>query len=112
MKFFSHPTILLPIQDQSLPKSLAGLHHMAEASRHFWEKDVSPRLQEKEFVTRGFRDVKQKLKEYEETSNFESYLQRLEEDWNQLMILLNERDQVVQGEITRWTLSFANCESE
>ncbi|TRY61232.1 hypothetical protein TCAL_08459, partial [Tigriopus californicus] len=89
------------MQDRNFPNTLIEMKRLAETSQRFRVEDVPPRLHEKERITHIFRDVERYLRDSGETMDRDLYPDNLDRNWNQLMMLHQERDQMIRDEIAR-----------
>jgi len=90
-------------QDRNFPNTLIEMKSLAESSQRFRIEDVPPRLHEKERVTQAFRDIEKILSESSGEAQVDPQLhpESLERNWQQLMQLYHERDQLIRDEIAR-----------
>ena len=77
------------------------MRRVADESQRFRVEDVPPRLHEKERVIRAFQEVERILRESGESLDRDLMPESLDRNWNQLMMLYQERDQINQDEIAR-----------
>ncbi|XP_023339664.1 dystonin isoform X21 [Eurytemora carolleeae] len=93
-----HITIM---QDRNFPNSLNEMKQLAEDSNRFRNHDLPPRLKEKEKLFSAFRDLERQMKDANFDLNKELYPENIERSWSHLMMLYQERDQLIQEEIVR-----------
>lgn len=91
----------LVMQDRNFPNTLVEMRRLAEESQRFRTEDVPPRLHEKERVVHAFRDIERHLRDSGESIDRELHPESLERNWKQLMMLYQERDQMIHDEIKR-----------
>ncbi len=89
------------MQDRNFPNTLVEMRRLAEESQRFRTEDVPPRLHEKERVVHAFRDLERHLRDSGESIDRELHPESLERNWKQLMMLYQERDQMIHDEIKR-----------
>ena len=89
------------MQDRNFPNTLSEMRRVADESKRFRVEDVPPRLHEKERVIHAFREIERHLADSGETIDRDLMPEALERNWNQLMMLYQERDQIIQDEIAR-----------
>ena len=77
------------------------MRRVADESQRFRVEDVPPRLHEKERVIRAFQEVERILRDSGESLDRDLMPESLDRNWNQLMMLYQERDQIIQDEIAR-----------
>ncbi len=78
------------------------MKRLAETSSRFRVEDVPPRLHEKERVIHAFRDIERIIRESEGVNlDRDLHPDALDRNWNQLMGLYQERDQMIHDEIAR-----------
>ena len=88
-------------QDRNFPNTLSEMRRVADESQRFRVEDVPPRLHEKERVIRAFQEVERILRDSGESLDRDLMPESLDRNWNQLMMLYQERDQIIQDEIAR-----------
>ncbi len=91
----------LIMQDRNFPNTLIEMRRLAEDSQRFRVEDVPPRLHEKERVTKAFREIERQLRDSGEAIDRELHPENLERNWNHLMMVYQERDQLIRDEIAR-----------
>jgi dystonin len=74
---------------------------LAENSQRFRVEDVPPRLHEKERISHEFRSIERFLQDSEERLDANLHPEAIDKNWNQLMMLYQERDQMIHDEIKR-----------
>nr|XP_040567606.1 plectin-like isoform X2 [Lepeophtheirus salmonis] len=89
------------MQDRNFPNTLPEMKRLAEDSHLFRVEHVPPRLHEKERIIHSFRDIERYLRDSGESVDRELHPEALERNWNHLMMLYQERDQLIHDEITR-----------
>lgn len=77
------------------------MRRVAEESQRFRVEHVPPRLHEKERIIHAFKDMERLLRDSTETVDRDLMPDNLDRNWNQLMMLYQERDQIIQEEIAR-----------
>ena len=82
------------------------MRRVADESQRFRVEDVPPRLHEKERVIRAFQEVERILRDSGESLDRDLMPESLDRNWNQLMMLYQERDQIIQDEIARLVSTF------
>jgi dystonin len=93
-----HITIM---QDRNFPNNLNEMKQLAEDSNRFRVQDLPPRLKEKEKLFSVFRELERQMKDANFEMDRELYPENIERSWSHLMMLYQERDQLIQEEIVR-----------
>lgn len=91
------------MQDRNFPNTLIEMKRLSEESQRFRVEQVPPRLHEKERVAHAFREIERQLRDSGEGEQIDRDLhpESIERTWNELMVLYQERDQMIQEEIAR-----------
>ena len=90
------------MQDRNFPNTLIEMKRLSEESQRFRVEHVPPKLHEKERVIHAFRDIERHLRDSGEQVDRDHHPESIERNWNELMMLYQERDQMIQDEITRY----------
>ncbi|EFX86426.1 hypothetical protein DAPPUDRAFT_313136 [Daphnia pulex] len=91
----------LLMQDRNFPNTLIEVKKLALESNRFRTDEVPPRLREKQHITRLYKDIEKFLEETEEKLEPELRPDVLERNWNQLLLLHQERDAAIHKEMER-----------
>ena len=88
-------------QDRNFPNTLSEMRRVFEESQRFPQQDVPPRQHEKERVIRAYQDIERTLRDSGESLDRDLMPESLDRNWNQMMMLHQERHQIIQEEIAR-----------
>ena len=88
-------------QDRNFPNMLSEMRRVFEESQRFPQQDVPPRQHEKERVIRAYQDIERTLRDSGESLDRDLMPESLDRNWNQMMMLHQERHQIIQEEIAR-----------
>ncbi|XP_045033710.1 dystonin isoform X35 [Daphnia magna] len=91
----------LLMQDRNFPNTLIEVKKLALESNRFRTDEVPPRLREKQHIGRLYKDIEKFLEETEEKLEPELRPDVLERNWNQLLLLHQERDAAIHKEMER-----------
>ena len=89
------------LQDRNFPNTLIEMKRLAEESNRFKVEDIPPRLREKEKLFAVFRDLERQMQQMNFELDRDLYPDNIERSWSQLMMLFQERDQMIHEEIAR-----------
>ena len=70
-------------------------------SQQFPQQEVPPRQHEKERVIRAFQEIERTLRDSGESLDRDLMPESLDRNWQQMMMLYEERHQIIQDEIAR-----------
>ena len=88
-------------QDRNFPNTLSEMRRVAEESQRFPQQEVPPRQHEKERVIRAFQEIERTLRDSGESLDRDLMPESLDRNWQQMMMLYQERHQIIQEEIAR-----------
>ena len=101
LNFVKILTNILHIQDRNFPNTLIEMKRLAEESNRFRQEDIPPRLREKEKLFAVFKDLERQMRDMNFELDRDLYPDNIERSWSQLMMLFQERDQMIIQEIER-----------
>ena len=78
------------------------MRRVAEESQRFPQQEVPPRQHEKERVIRAYQDIERTLRDSGESLDRDLMPESLDRNWQQMMMLYQERHQIIQDEIARY----------
>merc|ERR1711971_510814 len=93
-----HITIM---QDRNFPNTLIEMKRLLEESNRFRQEDIPPRLREKEKLFAVFKDLERQMRDMNFDLDRDLYPDNIERSWSQLMMLCQEREQMIIQEIER-----------
>ena len=91
----------MPLQDRNFPNTLIEMKRLAEESNRFRQEDIPPRLREKEKLFAVFKDLERQMRDMNFDLDRDLYPDNIERSWSQLMMLCQEREQMIIQEIER-----------
>ena len=89
------------MQDRNFPNTLSEMRRVAEESQRFPQQEVPPRQHEKERVIRAYQEIERTLRDSGESLDRDLMPESLDRNWQQMMMLYQERHQIIQDEIAR-----------
>merc|ERR1719367_2493185 len=92
---------IVVMQDRNFPNTLIEMKRLAEESNRFRVEDIPPRLREKEKLFAVFKDLERQMQQMNFELDRDLYPDNIERSWSQLMMLFQERDQMIHEEIAR-----------
>ena len=92
---------MFPSQERNFPNTLSDMRRVFEESTSFPQRDVPPRQHEKEKVIRAFQEIERTLRDSGEALDRDLMPESLDRIWSQVMMLYQERHQIIQEEIAR-----------
>ena len=93
---------LILLKDRNFPNTLSEMRRVFEESTRFPQQDVPPRQHEKERVIRAFQEIERTLRDSGESLDRDLMPESLDRNWSQMMMLYQERHQIIQEEIARY----------
>ena len=80
---------------------MSEMRRVFEESQQFPQRQVPPKLHEKERVIRAFQEIERTLQQSGEALDRDLMPESLDRNWSQMMMLYQERHQIIQDEIAR-----------
>ena len=80
---------------------MSEIRRVADESERFRVQDVPPRQHEKERVIRAFQEIERTLRDSGESIDRDLMPESLDRNWSQMMMLYQERHQIILDEIAR-----------
>ena len=80
---------------------MSEMRRVFEESQRFPQQEVPPRQHEKERVIRAYQEIERMLRDSGESLDRDLMPESLDRNWSQMMMLYQERHQIIQDEIAR-----------